>query len=77
MNDSLCEEPEHLSTFGKRSRLSECTSSVDASKKHKAPENLMGSSNAVPDVADAIEDLLAQSTKVPIQFIFCCAVIMH
>ncbi|XP_008781616.2 DNA topoisomerase 2-binding protein 1-A isoform X2 [Phoenix dactylifera] len=64
MNDSLCEEPEHLSTFGKRSRLSECVSSVDASKKHKVPENLMGGSNAVPDVADAIEDLLAQSSKI-------------
>ncbi|KAG1369945.1 putative NAD kinase 2, chloroplastic [Cocos nucifera] len=64
MNDSLCEEPEHLSTFGKRSRLSECMSNIDASKKHKVPENLMGGSNAVPDVADAIEDLLAQSTKI-------------
>lgn len=45
--------------------MSECDSNGDASKKTKVPEDQVGP-GAVPDVADAIEDLLAQSSKVMI-----------
>uniref|UniRef100_A0A804JKA6 BRCT domain-containing protein n=1 Tax=Musa acuminata subsp. malaccensis TaxID=214687 RepID=A0A804JKA6_MUSAM len=57
-----CQE-EYVSALGKRSRLSECDSNGDASKKTKVPEDQVGP-DAVPDVADAIEDLLAQSSKI-------------
>ncbi|ONK57609.1 uncharacterized protein A4U43_C09F2240 [Asparagus officinalis] len=52
------------STFGKRQRLPESNNEGDASKKSKVPEDVKGGSNSIPDVADAIEDLLAQSNLI-------------
>lgn len=51
-------------TLVKRPRLSENNSMNVASGKDRTTEDVKEVSNAVPDVADAIEDLLAQSNKV-------------
>ncbi|XP_073012822.1 uncharacterized protein [Typha latifolia] len=63
-NNDLHEEAKHSGDSCKRSRLSECDSIDDSSRKNRMPENFLCISNTVPDVADAIEDLLAQSTKI-------------
>jgi len=56
--------PDDFNGYGKRPRLLESSGNSDASKKNKLPEDVTGGSNVVPDVADAIEDLLAQSNMV-------------
>ncbi|XP_020107037.1 DNA topoisomerase 2-binding protein 1-A isoform X2 [Ananas comosus] len=63
-NDSLRKEPRYPSTSFKGPRLSGCDIINETSGKNKEAGKLLGSSNTVPDVADAIEDLLAQSTKI-------------
>ncbi|KAG0501899.1 hypothetical protein HPP92_001971 [Vanilla planifolia] len=49
---------------GKRSRLTECDRNLVALRRNNLPEAVREGSNTVPDVADAIEDLLAQSDKI-------------
>ncbi|KAM0940546.1 putative BRCT domain-containing protein [Dioscorea sansibarensis] len=54
----------HSMAFAKRPRLSENNSMNVAADKIRTTEDVKEESNAVPDVADAIEDLLAQSNKI-------------
>lgn len=63
-DEGHCEEPEDPGSLCKRSRLPECESSGDAPKKKKISDNLVSTSDAGPDVADAIEDFIAQSSRV-------------
>lgn len=60
--EGLCEKD--VGICRKSLRLSECRGNIDATKKNRIPENSLISNEAVPDVADAIEDLLAQSSNV-------------
>lgn len=61
--EGLCEKDVRICR--KSLRLSECRRNTDATKKHRIPENsLISNDEAVPDVADAIEHLLAQSPNV-------------
>lgn len=39
---------------------------METTKKSKRPNDVRRGSNVAPDVADAIEDLLAQSNMVPV-----------
>lgn len=60
-DEGICEEIESVSTS---KRVKSCGQNV-AREEVKVPQNIHGSSGAVSDVAEAIEDLLAHSTMVP------------
>ncbi|XP_042461718.1 DNA topoisomerase 2-binding protein 1-like isoform X3 [Zingiber officinale] len=59
----LCEKD--VGICRKSLRLSECRTNTDAAKKNRIPENsLISNDKTVPDFADAIEYLLAQSPNI-------------
>ncbi|KAJ0973198.1 hypothetical protein J5N97_021157 [Dioscorea zingiberensis] len=62
-DNSIFTDPKNSKAFTKRPRLSESDSMNVTSHKNRMTEDLKEVPNAVPDVADAIEDLLAQSNK--------------
>ncbi|KAJ0973181.1 hypothetical protein J5N97_021140 [Dioscorea zingiberensis] len=62
-DNSIFTDPKNSKAFTKRPRLSESDSMNVTSHKNRMTGRSQGSSDAVPDVADAIEDLLAQSNK--------------